>query len=107
MKLNTYKDMMEMADYLKKQNTVEKFATFANKNGLQRRNLMIRKSHRMLERYINSRIIYNMLDDNAWTQYINQDDKVIEAALNVFRNNAAFPKKPITNGNQKRTKKRG
>lgn len=61
----------------------------------------------MLERYINSRIIYNMLDDNAWTQYINQDDKVIEAALNVFRNNAAFPKKPITNGNQKRTKKRG
>ena len=49
-KLNTYKDMMEMADYLKKQNTVEKFATFANKNGLQRRNLMIRKSHRMLER---------------------------------------------------------
>ena len=106
-KLNTYKDMMEMADYLKKQNTVEKFATFANKNGLQRRNLMIRKSHRMLERYINSRIIYNMLDDNAWTQYINQDDKVIEAALNVFRNNAAFPKKPITNGNQKRTKKRG
>lgn len=106
-KLNTYKDMMEMADYLKKQNTVEKFATFANKNGLQRRNLMIRKSHRMLERYINSRIIYNMLDDNAWTQYINQDDKVIEAALNVFRNNAAFPKKPTTNGNQKRTKKRG
>ena len=106
-KLNTYKDMMSLSKYLVQQNTVEQFATYADKNGLQRRNLMIRKSHRMLERYINSRIIYNMLDDNAWTQYINQDDKVIEAALNVFRNNAAFPKKPITNGNQKRTKKRG
>ena len=93
-KLNTYKDMMELADYLKKQNTVDKFATFANKNGLQRRNLMIKKSHNLLERSINSRIIYNILDDNAWTQYINQDDKVIDAALNVFRNNAAFPKKP-------------
>ncbi len=93
-KLNTYKDMMELADYLKKQNTVAQFAAFANQNGLQRRNLMIKKSHHLLERSINSRIIYNILDDNAWTQYINQDDKVVEAALNVFRNNAAFPKKP-------------
>ena len=39
-KLNSYKEMMELADYLKKQNLVDKFATFANKNGLQRRNLM-------------------------------------------------------------------
>lgn len=94
LKLNSFKEMMEMADYLKKQNTVEQFATFANKNGLQRRNLMIKKSHNLLERYINSRIIYNILDDNAWTQYLNQDDNVVKAALNVFRNNAAFPKKP-------------
>lgn len=93
-KLNTYKEMMELADYLKKQNLVEQFATFANKNGLQRRNLLIKKSHRLLDRYINSRIIYNMLDDNAWTQYINKDDNVVNAALNVFRNGSAFPKKP-------------
>lgn len=94
-KLNSFKEMMQMADYLKKQNTVEQFAVFANKNGLQRRNLMIRKSHNLLERYINSRIIYNILDDNAWTQYLNMDDNVVKAALNVFRNNAAFPKKPV------------
>ena len=100
-KLNTYKDMMELANYLKKENTVDKFATFANRNGLQRRNLMIKKSHSLLERSINSRIIYNMLDDNAWTQYINQDDKVIDAALNVFRNNAAFPKKPAAKPGKK------
>lgn len=106
-KLNTYKDMMELAKYLKKENTVDQFATFANKNGLQRRNLMIKKSHSLLERSINSRIIYNMLDDNAWTQYINQDDKVIDAALNVFRNNIAFPKKPaakpVKNGKPQKT----
>ena len=94
-KLNSFKEMTQMADYLKKQNTVEQFAVFANKNGLQRRNLMIRKSHNLLERYINSRIIYNILDDNAWTQYLNMDDNVVKAALNVFRNNAAFPKKPV------------
>ncbi len=95
-KLSSYKEMMELADYLKKQNTVEKFAVFANKNGLQRRNLMIKKSHNLLERALNGRIIYNILNENAWTQYYNQDDNVIKAALEVFRNNASFPKKPVS-----------
>ena len=93
-KLNTYKEMMEMASYLAKQNLVDKFATYADKHGLKRRNLMIKKSHKLLERYINSRIIYNMLDESAWNEYINLGDPTIEVALKVFRNNAAFPKKP-------------
>ena len=92
LKLNTFTEMMELSDYLVKQNTVEKFASFADKNGLQRRNLMIRKSHNLLERYINSRIIYNIMDEEAWIKYINSDDKVINTALDVFRRNAAFPK---------------
>ncbi len=94
-KLNTFKDMMELSKYLVSQNTVEKFASYADKNGLKRRNLMIRKSHRLLERYINSRIIYNMLDEQAWTEYINEDDPAIATALQVFKHNAAFPKKPV------------
>ena len=93
-KLNNFKEMTELAKELVRQNTVEKFAVFADKNGLRRRNLMIRKSHKLLERYINSRIIYNMLDDEAWTEYLNQDDPVIAASLKVFREKAAFPKKP-------------
>ena len=92
-KLNTYKDMMSLSKYLVSQNTVEQFAAYADHNGLKRRNLMIRKSHKLLERFINSRIIYNMLDDEAWTEYINADDPAIAKALSVFRENAAFPKK--------------
>lgn len=94
-KLNTYKDMMSLSKYLVSQNTVEQFAAYADHNGLKRRNLMIRKSHKLLERFINSRIIYNMLDDEAWTEYINADDPAIAKALSVFRENAAFPKKPM------------
>ena len=94
-KLNSYKDMMEMAKYLVSQNTVEQFATYADKCGLKRRNIMIRKSHKLLERYINSRIIYNMLDDQAWTQYINADDPTINMALKVLKNGKAFPQKPL------------
>ena len=94
-KLNNFKEMMELADYLDKQNMVDKFATYADKRGLQRRNLLIRKSHKLLERYINSRVIYNMLNDQAWNQYINQDDPVINKTMEVFEKNEAFPKKPV------------
>ena len=93
-KLNNFKEMMQLSDYLAKQNMVDKFATYADRHGLKRRNLMLQKSHKLLNRYINSRIIYNMLDEEAWNEYINQDDPVISTALRVFRNNAAFPKKP-------------
>ena len=104
-KLNTYSSMMEMSKYLVSQNTVEQFAAFADKNGLKRRNLMIRKSHKLLERFINSRIIYNMLDEQAWTEYINQDDPTIATALRVFEKNEAYPKKPGAKANTQ-TKKR-
>ena len=93
-KLNNFKEMMELADYLDKQNLVEQFAVYADKRGLKRRNLLIRKSHKLLDRVLDSRIIYNMLDEQAWTEYINQDDPVIRKTLEVFNNHAAFPKKP-------------
>ena len=93
-KLNNFTEMMQLANYLVKQNTVDKFANYADKHGLKRRNLMIRKSHKLLERYINSRIIYNIMDESAWNQYLNLDDPAM--ALKVFHNHAAFPKKPAT-----------
>ena len=84
-------EMPELASYLKKLNLVEDFVRFAEKNGLKRRNLMIRKSYKLLEHYIIARIIYNMLDDQAFIAYINQDDATVEEALKVFREQASFP----------------
>lgn len=106
LKLNNFKEMMEMSDYLSKQNLVEQFATYADKHGLQRRNLLIKKSHKLLERSLNGRIIYNMLNEQAWTEYINQDDPVIRHTLEVFHNNAAFPKKPAAVAKKPLTKKK-
>ena len=93
-KLSSFETMPELSAYLDKQNTVDKFASYADKNGLRRRNLLIKKSHHLLERFINSRIIYNIMDEEDWIEYLNLDDNVIRAALDVFKNNAAFPKKP-------------
>lgn len=103
-KMKDFEDMLALANYLKKQNTVDQFVNYADKRGLQRRNLLIRKSHTLLERYINSRIIYNMLDEQAWNQYINLDDPVVSTALRVFRNNASFPKPPVKTTGKKNAK---
>lgn len=92
-KLNNYKEMSLLVDYLEKQNMVDKFVNFADSRGLQRRNLLVKKSYKLLDRYINSRIVYNMLDEQAWNQYINIDDPVIKKVLEVFRSHASFPKK--------------
>ncbi len=93
-KLSEFTTPEAMADYLVKQHTVEQFAAFADKSGLKRRNLMIKRSHKLLERYINSRIIYNMMNEEAWLKYLNNDDPVITETLRVFRAGEAFPKKP-------------
>ena len=92
----------EMETYLKKQNVVDKFAAYAEKNGLKRRNLMIQKSHKLLERFLVSRIIYNIHSEQAWTEYLNQDDPSIIEALRLFRENAAFPQKPVAPASDKK-----
>lgn len=93
-KMAPYADMESLAEYLVKQNTVDKFAAYAEKRGLKRRNLMIRKSHKLLERFINSRIIYSMLDEESWMVYLNLDDPAVEKALEVFKAGKAFPQRP-------------
>ena len=92
-RLKDFDEMSQLANYLEKQNLVEQFATYADKNGLRRRNLMIRKSHSLLEKFINSRIIYNMLSEEALTQYTNRDDEAIRKALEAFKTSRAFPTK--------------
>ena len=93
-KLSQFKTEEELAKYLVRQNTVELFANYADQKGLKRRNLMIQKSHKLLERYINSRIIYNMMSEEAWMKYLNSDDPAIIETLQLFRKNAAFPSAP-------------
>lgn len=93
-KLKEMKTVGELEKYLKKQNTVELFANYADQQGLKRRNLMIQKSHKLLERYINSRIVYNMMSEEAWTMYLNEEDPAILETLKVFRENMAFPQPP-------------
>ena len=91
--LRTLTEVIDLANYLQGQGLVDQFATFGTNNGLPRRNLMIRRSYHLLDRFISSRVIYNMLDEQALMEYLNQDDPVVEAAIGVIKRHEAFPKK--------------
>ena len=89
--LTKQEDRKSMEQYLKKQNIVEKFVSYAEKNGLKRRNLLIQKSHKLLETFLVSRIIYNVLDEQDWIEYLNAEDPAINNALRLFKAGEAFP----------------
>ena len=94
--LAKYDDVESLDKYLARQHLVDKFATYAEKQGLRRRNLMIEKSYHLLERFINSRMVYNMLDEQQWIEYLNEDDPAISETLKLFRAGKAFPKAEST-----------
>ena len=106
-KLSDLKSVKEMETYLKRQNILEQFVVYADKNGLKRRNLMIQKSQKLLERFVVSRIIYNIHSEQSWTEYLNQDDPVIQETLRLFHNEGAFPQKPMTGEKGKHVAKAG
>ena len=102
--LKDYSDVDQLTKYLKKQNMVDLFAQYAEKRGLKRRNLMIQKSHKLLETYIFSRVIYIMLDEEKWLQYLNLDDKSVREAQRVFNDGEAFPKPPEQKTDEEKAK---
>ena len=91
-KLADYGDVDSLEKYLKRQGIVDKFANYADKQGLKRRNLLIQRSYKLLERYLYSRIIYNMLDEQQWIEYLNRDDPAITETIRVMKEGKAFPK---------------
>ncbi len=98
-KLSEYTDEKSLVKYIKKLNLVEKFAQYADGQGLRRRNLMIQQSRTLLEEFITSRIVYNMLDEQSWMEYLNSNDPVVKEAIRVLKEGKAFPK-PDDNDNE-------
>lgn len=50
-----------MAAHLRRVNIVELFADYADRHGVQRRNLMIRTSHSLLERMLTTYVVSDLL----------------------------------------------
>ena len=98
--LAEYDEIPDLVKYLKKQRIVEQFVPWAESRGLKRRNLLIQRSHHLLESYLLGRIVYGMLNERAWIEFSNQEDPTVREALRVFRDGEAFPKAPEEKKNQ-------
>jgi len=72
----------DLEQYLRKQNLTEQFATYAEKQGLRRRNLMIQRSRKLFERALLGNIIYNLMDMQAYQEFLNEADPTVLRALN-------------------------
>lgn len=93
-KLQKYETAEDMLTYLKKQNILEKFASFAESKGLKRRNILMYKSQKLFERNLYGNIIYNMLDMENYLKYLNQLDPTVLKALEILETEKSFPTAP-------------
>lgn len=89
-----YETPDQLVDYLKTQKLLNKFAAWAEKKGLKRRNNLMQKSKKLFELSLYGNIIYNMLGMEAYIQYLNQTDKTVLKALEVLEKGESFPKTP-------------
>jgi carboxyl-terminal processing protease len=93
-KLQKYDNAEDLLKYLKTQNILEKFARFAESKGLKRRNILMYKSKELFDRNLYGNIIYNMLNMEEYLKYLNQSDKTVLKAIEVFEKGEAFPQMP-------------
>ena len=91
-KLTKLRTADRMEQYLRKENLLEKFAQFAEKHQLRRRNLMLQKSRRLFERNIYGSIIFNIGEMKDYLQFLDKDDPAVIKAKEILNEGKSFPK---------------
>ena len=89
--LSRLKSVAEMEQWLRRQNILEQFATFADKHGLQRRNLMLQRSAPLFEHSLFANIIYDATDQEHRLQYLCKQDPAIIRALQIMESGTSRP----------------
>ena len=92
--LQKYDTPEKMEAYLKGQNLLNKFAAWAEKKGLKRRNNLMMKSRRLFEMSLYGNIIYNMLGMEAYVEYLNESDKTVLKTVEILEKGESFPQAP-------------
>ena len=92
--LQKYDTPEKMEAYLKGQNLLNKFAAWAEKKGLKRRNNLMMKSRRLFEMSLYGNIIYNMLGMEAYVEYLNESDKTVLKAVEILEKGESSPQAP-------------
>lgn len=99
-------DTDDIIKFLRRNNVVDKFAYYADKKGLQRRNLMLNKSRKLFEENIFGGIIYSAKDTEAYIRFLNRTDPVVLQAIRVMAEGKAFPEAPVEKDAKDKTGKK-
>lgn len=93
-------DLDAISAYLNRQDVVEQFARFAEKNGLKRRNIMLRKSEKLFKEYLYGYIVSDLLDTEGAVRYANLTDPAVLKAVSLMQRGETFPVLPQAGGSQ-------
>ncbi len=105
--LSQYETEEDLVNYLRRQGLVEKFIRFADEKGVKRRNILIQKSHKRLEKNIYGSIIYNILGLESYLKYFNKTDDTVQRGIEILEKGEAFPKAPLKLEEETKEKKDG
>ncbi len=94
-KLKTFDGWEECVKFLEKQNLPEKFAAYAAKNGLKRRNIMLNKSYDLFNSFLIAFILDDFYGEEQKIMYSNLTDPCLLKAKQVFDEGMAFPQKVV------------
>ena len=92
--LSDFSEYEELISYLKRNDIVNKFVSYAQTKGLKARYWQIERSRKRLEQILLSTITYNALGMQEHIRYINTFDPVVKKAVEVLEAGNAFPQAP-------------
>ena len=90
-KLSSFEDLKSIKKYLDRINIVDKFANYADQNGVRRRNLMIQRSYTLISSALYQLIINDAFDRASAIEYLNEIDPVISKSLELIDKKATIP----------------
>ncbi len=90
-KLSSFEDLKSIKKYLDRINIVDKFANYADQNGVRRRNLMIQRSYTLISSALYQLIINDAFDRASAIEYLNEIDPVISKSLELIDKKATYP----------------
>ena len=90
-RLESFSTLSKLQGHLERQNLSEQFAQFADKKGLRKRNLLLRKSRRLFEQNLIGNIIYNVRSMEEYVQYVNVGDPTIDKAISLIHEGMVMP----------------
>ena len=87
-------NLNEVLKYLQRKGLVDGFVNYAAAAGLKPRNLLIRRSRKLLNSSSTPSIVGDVLDESAAAAYVGQDDPAMLRALKLLKEGQSFPTKP-------------